>query len=83
MGPDDGQIQAFGQFGRATGMVDMGMGEPDLHQLHIKPLSLGQQVVQIAPWIDDGGLPGFIAPDDGGILLEGGDRDGVVTQWYT
>src|SRR5450830_1776845 len=61
-------------------MVDVGVGEPDLRYRESPPLDLGQQNDQVATGIDDSGLHRFIAPDDGAVLLEGGNRKGVVVQ---
>ena len=61
-------------------MVDMGVGQPDLLQRELEPLHLGQDARQVATGVNDGGLQGLVAPDDGAVLLERGYRDGQVVQ---
>ena len=55
-------------------MVDVRVGEPDLAECESPSLDFGQQRVQVAARINDGGLPGGVAPDNGAVLLE--RRDG-------
>src|SRR5690606_28861221 len=38
------------------------------------------QLVKVTSRVDDDRLQGFVAPDDGAVLLEGGDRNGEVAQ---
>lgn len=80
MGPDDGQAQLLGQVGGGTCVVDVGVGEPNLFQPDTELLAGVLQHGQIATGVDDGGLVRFIAPNDGTVLLEGGDGDGLVLQ---
>ena len=77
---DDGQVQLLGQIGGGTGVVDVGVGDPNLLQLHTELLACVCQHGQIATGIDDGGLHRFIAPDDGTVLLERGNGNGFVLQ---
>ena len=78
VGADDGQAQLFSQIGCAAGVVNVGVREPDLLKRHAQLFASGFQQGQIATGIDDGALHGFIAPDDGAVLLEGGNGDGFV-----
>ena len=59
-------------------MVNVGVGDPDLLQRHAQLATGVFQQWQISAWVDDGGFFGFIAPDDGTVLLERGDGDGFV-----
>jgi hypothetical protein len=63
-------------------MVDVGVGDPDLFQRDAQLLASVLQHIQIATGINDGGFHGFIAPDDGTVLLEGGDGDGFVLKHF-
>ena len=78
--PDDGQLQALGQFGRGTRMVDVAVGDPDLLERHAQLLDGRQQHRQVATRVDDGRFFRVIAPDDGAVLLEGRDGNGFVVQ---
>ena len=75
---DDGHIEPLRQLPGAAGVVDMGMGEPDLFELEAQPIDLCQQVVQIPARVDHGGLLGVLVPDQGAVLLKGRDGDGEV-----
>ncbi|MCY1374528.1 hypothetical protein D9M69_618770 [compost metagenome] len=77
---DDGQRQAPGQFGRATGVVDVGVGEPDRLERHAQAPGFGFDAVQVATGVDDGGVQGLVTPDDGAVLRERGDGNGEVLQ---
>ena len=82
MWADDGQVQALRQFSRATCMVDVGVGDPNLFQRDAQLFASILQRIQIATGINDGGFHGFIAPDDGTVLLERGDWDGFVMKHF-
>lgn len=82
VGADDGDVECLRQLGRATGVVDVGVGLPDLGQRHPPLFHLGQQPVQVATRVDDGGLLGLIAPEKGAVLRKGGDGDGRVVQHF-
>jgi len=75
---NDGQAQTFGQLARATGVVNMGVGEPDLFELEAQPFDLCQDFVQITTWVNDRRLQGLVAPDQRAILVKGGDGNGEV-----
>ncbi len=77
---DDGQGQALGQLARAARMVDVGVREPDLFEREAQARDFAEQGVEVAPGVDDGGLQGGVAPDDGAVLLERGDGDGEVLE---
>lgn len=76
----DGQPQTRGQFARAPRMVDVCVREPDLRQREAQALHLGQQHLQVAPWVDHSGLLRGIAPDEGAVLLKRGNWDGEVAE---
>jgi hypothetical protein len=75
---NDGQRQRLRQLCRAAGVVDMGMGEPDLLKRQAAPPHFGLQYIKVATRVNDGGFQRLIAPDQGAVLLEGRDRNGVV-----
>lgn len=54
--------------------------EPQCLEVQPEPADLLQQHPEIAAGVDDGGIPGGIAPDDGGVLLELGDGNGEVLE---
>lgn len=70
---DDGDIQLLRQLPGTTCMVDMGVREPDLGEVKVQALDLGEQGLQIAPRINHRSLAGFVAPHDGTVLSEVGD----------
>ena len=80
---DDGQLETFGQFGRAAGMIDVGMGQPDLPQRQTLAPDFREHGIEIAAGIDDSRLARLAAPDDGAVLLEGGHGEGTVAQHVT
>ena len=80
MRADDGQHELAREFGGGAGVVDMGMGEPDLRQRQRAALDFGHDQGEIAPGIDDGRLPGLVAPDQGAVLLERSHRNQRVLQ---
>ena len=75
---DDGQAKLVGQVGCGACVVDVRVGEPDLFKRHAQLFARIFQHRQVATGVDDGTLHGVIAPDDGAVLLEGGDGDGFV-----
>ncbi len=77
---NDGQLQQLGQVGRGAGVVQVAVGDPDLLQRNAQALDGVQQQIHVATRVDDGGAALFIAPDDGAVLLEGGNGDGLVVQ---
>jgi hypothetical protein len=79
--PDDGQTaQLLGQIGRARGMVQVTVGDPDLLKLEFVRLNRRQNQVQITPRVNHSRLARLVVPDQGAVLLEGRDRDGLVLQ---
>ena len=77
---DDGQLQLLGQIGCACGMVHVAVGDPDLFELEVQLFDGPQQHMQIAARIDDRRLARLVVPDQGAVLLEGRDGDGLVLQ---
>ena len=61
-------------------MVDMRMRDPNLLKRDAELLAPIEQHVQVTTWIDDGATHGFIAPNDGAVLLERGDGNGFVLE---
>ena len=51
-------------------MIDMGVSDEYLFQLHAVPFDGAQDIVEIATWVDDGGFVGRCAPKDGAVLLQ-------------
>jgi hypothetical protein len=54
------------------------VGDPDLFELEAQALDGAQQQVKVAAGIYNSRLMGLIVPDQGTVLLEGGDGDGLV-----
>ena len=77
---DDGQAEPLAQLGGAAGMVDVRVGEPDLRRRHAQLAQRRLDTRQVTARIDDRGLPGGFAPDDGAVLREGRHRHGPITQ---
>ena len=72
--------------GRAAGVVEVAVGDPDCVQRQALLRHRAQQGVDRAARIDDGGLHGLAAPDEGAVLLqrrdrEDGDADGGGGGW--
>ena len=80
MRADDGELETLRQFCCAARMVNVGMGLPDLRQGQPQTPDFCEQQIEIATGVDDGGLQGFVAPDNGAVLLKIGDRDCDVAQ---
>lgn len=77
--PDDRQAaQLLSQVGRARCVVHVTVGDPDLFELEAQALDGAQQQVKVAAGIYNSRLMGLIVPDQGTVLLEGGDGDGLV-----
>jgi len=62
-------------------MVDVAVGEQDLLDLDAEPRGRIHQHVDVAAGIDEGALHGFAAPEQGAVLLEGGDGDDAIFHW--
>ena len=61
-------------------MVDVRMGDPNLGELHAQ---LRQRIfdhIEVAARINDRGLATRVVPDDGAVLLEGGNGNGGVME---
>ena len=58
----------------------MRMRDPNLLKRDTEFLAPIEQHVQVTTWIDDGATHGFIAPNDGAVLLERGDGNGFVLE---
>jgi len=78
--PHNGQLQALRQLARAARMVDMRMGEPNGLQIQPQSRYFGKDSIQIATRVNHGSLLGLAAPQQGTVLLEGGDRYRGVVQ---
>ena len=77
---DDGQTQFTRQRACAASMVDVRVGQQDLLQLDTQALHRSTKFGQITAGIDNSAVHGLVAPDDGAVLLERRDGDGVVVQ---
>ena len=77
----DRHAEALRQFAGAAGMVDVAVGEQDLLDPDAEPRGGIHQQVDVAAGIDEGALHGFAAPEQGAVLLEGGDGDDAVFHW--
>jgi hypothetical protein len=71
VGADDGQLVAARQLGRAAGVVDVRVRQPDLAQINPQALHRGLDARQIAARIDHCRFHRLPAPHDGAVLLEG------------
>ena len=80
MRANDGQRQPLCKLARAARMVDVRVREPDLFEREAQPCNGGQQGVQVAARVHHGGLVCGVTPDNGAVLLEGGDGDGEVAE---
>jgi hypothetical protein len=58
----------------------VGVREPDGLEVQAQALDFAQHHVQVAAGVDHGGVHGLVAPDEGAVLLEGGDGDREVMQ---
>ena len=56
-------------------MIEMTVGQQDMGQSQPAPGDGSQQLVRLATGIDERRLVGLVAPDEGTILGELGDRD--------
>jgi sRNA-binding regulator protein Hfq len=74
----DGQIQIARQDGRATRVIDVRMGQPNLFEFQAPLLDLRQDQVEVTTWIDHGSLLGLIVPNQRAVLLKRRDRNGLV-----
>jgi len=61
-------------------MVHVAVGDPDLFELEVQLFDGAEQHMQIATRIDDRRLACLVVPDQGAVLLEGRDGDGLVLQ---
>jgi sRNA-binding regulator protein Hfq len=76
--PHDGQIQIARQDRRATRVINVRVGEPDLLELQTALLNLRQDQVEVTTWIDHCRLLGLVVPNQRAVLLKRRDRDGLV-----
>ena len=77
---NDGQLQPLGQLAGAAGVVDMGVGQPDLFERKAQALHLAQHPVQVATGVDNRRVQRLVAPDQRAILLKRGDGDDEIAQ---
>ena len=76
----DGQLQLIGQCRDCASMVNVRMGDPNLTEMQAVLFDSAQQVLHITSGVNQGRLQRFGAPDQGAVLLKGGDRNGFVVQ---
>ena len=77
---DDGDGKFLGKRADGADVVDVGVGEPELFELHAEFCRFGFNACGFAAGVDGGGFFGVAAPEDGAVLFKGGDRDGVVAE---
>ena len=75
----DRYSRLLGQGGGPAGMIDVAMRDQHLAQGQAFGGQHGQDPVNIASGIDNGGLAGFFAPEHGAVLLERRDGKNAVT----
>ena len=79
MRPLYGHAGLRGQRANAAGMVDMAVRDQYLGQRQPFLLDKPKDALDVATRVDDRRLAGFLAPENGAVLLEGSDRnDGVA-----
>ena len=61
-------------------MIDVRMREPDGAQVQAQARDFGLDHLQVTAGVDDSGVSGGIAPDDGAVLRKRGDGNGVVAE---
>ena len=66
-------MQACREISRATGMIDVTMGQQDFREFDALLLGGCEDAVDVATGVDSGGFQGFFTPQQGAVLLEGGD----------
>ncbi len=77
---DDRDAECVCQRAGAAHMVDVSVGEPDVARCDAEFVQRRFNARGFAARVNDGGLFGFAAPDDGAVLLERGDGEGVVVE---
>lgn len=80
VGADDGQGQRARQRAGAAGVVDVRVREPQRLERQATLFDRLQQLADVAARVDQGGLVGFVAPDKGAVLFEGGDGEGEAVE---
>lgn len=70
---DDGHAQPFHQIHAGTHMIQMTVGQEDALRHQLQSGDEGQDPLRFAAWIDDGGTPGALAPEERAVLLKRGD----------
>ena len=78
--PNDGQLQLVSQLSRATCVVDVGMRDPNDHQLHAKLLASALQHIEVAAWVDNRRGHALVLPNHRAVLLKWRDGDGFVVE---
>ena len=73
--PDNGHAQTGGQGAGRPHVVDMTMGKQDALGGEGKPPDQVEYEARLPPGIDDRGPPGPLTPQEGTVLLEGGDGE--------
>ncbi|MEY4218246.1 MAG: hypothetical protein RL686_753, partial [Pseudomonadota bacterium] len=71
-------IQIARQDGRATRVIDVRVGQPNLLEFQAPLLDLRQDQVEITTRIDHGCLLGLIVPNQRAVLLKRRDWNGLV-----
>jgi hypothetical protein len=70
--------QDLSQLISATGMVEMAVGQQDLGRFKLEGIELIHDLSGVATRVYDRCFSGFVAPEQGAVLLEWGDRNDFV-----
>ncbi len=70
---DDGHSQPFHQIRACAHMIQMTVGQEDALRNQFQSGDERKDALRFAAWIDDGGTPGALAPEERAVLLERGD----------
>ncbi|MNT35351.1 hypothetical protein D3C72_1713770 [compost metagenome] len=80
VGTDDLDPGLLAQWVGAPHVIQMTVGQDDLLQYQVVPGDGRQQLVCLTTGIDQRRLAGLVAPDEGAVLGERGDRDHLEFQ---
>jgi hypothetical protein len=80
VGADDGQLVFTRELTRAARVVDVRMREPDRLDRQSARFCGRADAVEFTARVDDRSVVRFVAPDQGAVLLEGGDGEGFIAE---
>ena len=75
-----GRLSSARQRAGAARVVDVRVREPQRLEREPAFFNRLQQLADVAARVDQGGFVGFIAPDEGAVLFEGGDGEGEAVE---